>query len=326
MKIVVAIYSAYSSWNIPARYIDRLRAAFPAHEFLHARDEDEAAALIGDAEVAFASELRQRHLLAARRLRWIHSPAVGVGGMLFPEMLTSPVGLTNSRGIAADAIAEHVIAVVLALFKKLPMAVVRQTQRQWAFDAIVAPPHIRMLRGASVLVIGLGAIGSAVARNMTALGASVAALRRRAGAEGPPAVRVYPATELHERLREADVVIVAAPQTRETWGMIGREQFAAMRRDAVIVNVSRGKLIDEAALAEALADGVISGAALDVFEHEPLPRASPLWTLPNVLVTPHTSWFRADHWDAMTALFEDNLRRYERGQPLLNPVDKEAGY
>jgi len=137
---------------------------------------------------------------------------------------------------------------------------------------------------------------------------------------------VEPPDRLLELLPGADVVVIAAPQTRDTWGLIGAAELAAMRRDALLVNVSRGKLVDEAALASALARTPTLGAALDVFEQEPLPPDSPLWSLPNVLITPHVSGSRPDHWDAVTDLFEDNLRRFESGRPLLNVVNKEAGY
>jgi phosphoglycerate dehydrogenase-like enzyme len=127
-------------------------------------------------------------------------------------------------------------------------------------------------------------------------------------------------------LRSADVAVVTAPQTRDTRGLIGREELALMPRTAVLVNVSRGKLVDEAALADALRTGRIAGAALDVFEHEPLAADSPLWGLPNILITPHTSGFRPGRWEEAGALFAENLRRYEAGDPLLNVVDKHAGY
>lgn len=326
MRILVAIYSPFVGWSIPDRNMDDLRRTFPEHQFLRARSDDEAVDLIADADVAFASELRQPHLAAARHLRWVHSPAVGIGGMLFPEMLASDVTITNSRGVTAEPIAEHVVAVVLAMFRKLPIAIRRQTSRTWAQDEIAGPPPGRLLGRSRVLLIGLGAIGTAVARKMEALGATIAAVRRTVSAPAPRGVDVHSVAELHDQLGASDAVIITAPQTRATWGMIGREELRAMRRDAILVNVSRGKLVDEAALADALADGTIGGAALDVFEHEPLDPASPLWSLPNVLITPHTSWIRSDHWDAVTALFTDNLRRFDAGEPLINRVDKQAGY
>ena len=326
MNVLVAIYSPFAGWSIPERHIDALRRRFPHHQFHHARSADEAVALIADADVAFASELRRAHLAAARRLRWIHSPAVGVGGMLFPEMIESPVVITNSRGIAAETIAEHVVACVLAIFRKLPVAIRSQAASEWAQETMAAAPPVRMLAGSRVLLVGLGAIGTAVATKMLALGASVSALRRNVSAPAPAGVRVRPHDALREALPEAEVVVIAAPHTRSTRGLIGRDQLQAMRRDGVLVNVSRGALVDEAALADALREGTIAAAALDVFHEEPLPADSPLWRLPNLLITPHTSWIRSDHWEVMTSLFADNLRRVETGQPLLNLVDKHAGY
>jgi phosphoglycerate dehydrogenase-like enzyme len=326
MTVLVAIYSSFAGWTIPERHLEALRRRFPQHEFLRARSADEAVSLIADAAVAFASELRRPHLAAARQLRWIHSPAVGVGGMLFPEMVESAVIITNSRGVAAETIAEHVLACVLAVFRKLPLAIRSQASGEWAQDAIAAAPPVRMLAGSRVLVVGLGAIGRAVATKMLALGAAVSAVRRNVSAPAPSGVQVRSHDALRDALAQAEVVVIAAPHTKQTRGLIGREELAAMRRDAVLVNVSRGALVDEAALADALSRGCIGAAALDVFQEEPLSRASPLWTVPNLLITPHTSWIRADHWDVMTDLFADNLQRFDTGQPLMNVVDKTAGY
>jgi phosphoglycerate dehydrogenase-like enzyme len=326
VNILVAIYNPFPGWTIPDGHVGELRRRFPQYEFLHARNEDEAAALIRDADVAFASELRPRHLAAARRLRWIHSPAVGVGSMLFPEMVAAPILMTNSRGVAAQTIAEHVVACVLALFRKLPLAIRSQAAREWAQTAIAAPPPVRMLAGSRVLLVGLGAIGTAVAQKMLALGTTVGAVRRDVSAPVPDGVDVHPPGSLRDVLGSADIVVIAAPETAETRGLIGRDELRAMRRDAVLVNIARGAVVDEAALADALANGTLGGAALDVFEHEPLPGDSPLWTHPSVLITPHTSWIRADHWDVMSKLFADNLRRFEAGEPLANAVDKHAGY
>ena len=327
MNVLVSIHSPFVMWNIPQDHVLALARQFPAHVFTHARDDAEALESIGGADVAFSAQIRPEHLAAAVRLRWIHSPAAGVGSMLFPAMIDSPVVMTNSRGLSADTIAEHVIAVSLALFRRLHVAVRYQARREWAQDTIGHPPSNRMLSGAAVLVIGLGAIGTAVASRMQALGARVSAVRRRPTLESSAAlVRVWPHERLHEALSGADLVVLAAPQTAETRGMIGAAELRAMRQEAVLVNVSRGKLVDENALAAALRAGTVGGAALDVFAHEPLSPDSPLWDLPDVLITPHTAGFRSDHWDAATALFADNLRRFETGAPLVNVVDKRAGY
>ena len=326
MNVLLAIYSQFAMWTIPAAHVDRLRREFPRHTFLHALDDAGALRAMGDADLAFMGTLTRDQLAAASRLRWIHSPAAGVGGMLFPEMLASPIVITNSRGMSADTIAEHVLAVTLAIFRRLPHAFASQGSREWAQDAIGLAGH-RMLAGSRVLVVGLGAIGTAVARRMTGLGAQVVGVRKRIQAAASDVVREVVTPDcLLERLSDADVIVLCAPHTRETRGLIGAAELAAMSPDAIVVNVSRGQLIDEPALIAALRERRIGGAALDVFNDEPLPSDSPFWTLPNVLITPHTSGYRPDHWDAAIGLFAENLRRYDDGRPLLNVVDKHAGY
>jgi len=327
MNILISIHSTFAMWNIPQASVERLRGDFPQHTFLHAPGDPEALGVIPEAEAAFMGTMQREQFLAAGRLRWVHSPAAGVGGMLFPEMVASPVIITNSRGMSADTIAEHVLAVTLAIFRRLPHACRSQHDREWAQDAISAAGH-RSIAGARVLVIGLGAIGAAVAARLSALGATVRGIRRRAAsaADVDGVASIHAPDEIGALLPRADVVVLSAPHTRETRGLIGRAELAAMSPDAILVNVSRGQLVDEAALIDALRDRRIGGAALDVFNDEPLPADSPFWTLPNVLITPHTAGWRPDHWDAAVALFAGNLRRFEAGRPLLNVVDKLAGY
>jgi phosphoglycerate dehydrogenase-like enzyme len=327
MRILVAIYSPFRSWCIPDAQVDWLRETFPQHEFVNASDDADALAVVPDVEVAFSSLINREQFDAARRLRWIHSPAAGVGGMLFPEMVASPIVMTNSRGLSAPSIAEHTIAVVLALLRSLPLGYRRQTARQWAQDEFDGAGAIRLLRDAHMLVVGVGAIGSHVARLAAAFGAEVTGIRRRVDGGVPDGVRaIFAPAELHARLPEADIVVIAAPQTRDTVHLIGARELSMMKPGAVLVNVSRGKLVDQAALLEALASGRLRGAALDVFEHEPLDAASPLWAREDVVVTPHVSGFHVHYWRDAAALFAENLRRYEAGQPLRNLVDKPAGY
>ena len=327
MNVLVAIYSRFAVWNLPPVYVERLQHDFPAHRFLHAQGANDTLALVPQAEILFASHVPPAHLEAAGKLRWIHTPVAGVGHLLSPELIARDVVLTNARGMSAGTIAEHVIAVTLAVYRKLPQAFRAQEARTWAQDAIAAPPACRMIAGSSVLVVGLGAIGLAVARALSALGARVVGVKRRVTGPPPSGVAaVHEPAELSKLLPSADIVVIAAPETSETRHLIAAAELAAMRRDALIVNVSRGGVIDERALVTALSSGTIGGAALDVFDDEPLPPDHPLWTLPNVLITPHTSGFRPDHWDAAVAMFAENLRRFEAGQPLLNVVDKDAGY
>jgi phosphoglycerate dehydrogenase-like enzyme len=327
VTILVLIHSVFRMWTIPSGHVDRLRASFPQHTFLHAHGEDEAARLIGDADAAFSAQITPRLLDASRRLRWIHSPAAGIAGMLFPAMVDAPIVITNGRGISAATIAEHIIAVILALFRRIPTVVQRQQEKVWAQDEIGASPGSRTIAGSRVLIVGLGSIGAAAAVRLDALGASVFAVRRRLDAPPVPGVTsVHPPEDLLALLPEADVVVLTAPQTRVTRGLIGGEELQAMKPGAILVNVSRGGLVEEEALIAALRAGQIGGAALDVFRNEPLDDTSPLWDVPNLLITPHTAGFRLDHWDATIDLFADNLRRFERGEPLVNVVDKHAGY
>jgi phosphoglycerate dehydrogenase-like enzyme len=329
--ILVAIYSRFLAWNIPPDHVTALRERFPQHTFLHARTSEEALELAGAADIMFTAVLRPNVFEAAPKLQWIHSPAAGLEFILFPAVIESPVLVTNSRGLSADTIAEHILTVVLALFRKLPMAVEAQRSREWAQASIVADPPLRTIVGSRVLIVGLGAIGLAAAQRFASLGAQVDAVRRRPELPKPGAVDHVVSTErLIDLLPRADVVILAAPETAATRHLIGARELAAMRRGSLLVNVSRGALVDETALVSALTaprgDRTLAAAALDVFEREPLPAENPLWSLPNVLITPHLAGFRPDHWDAVCSVFAENLHRFDTGQALLNVVDKREGY
>jgi phosphoglycerate dehydrogenase-like enzyme len=325
MKVLTSIVPD-GVWVLPPALVDRLRAEFPALDIVDAPRPEDRARELPDAEIAFLSRLRAEEFEPARRLRWIQSPAAGVGNLLFPALRASDVVVTNARGIHGAPIAEHVVAVSIALLRQIPFAIRRQASHDWAKDTLPLSSY-RAFAGCCVGLVGLGAIGSAIAAKASALGARVIALRRNPAAPPPPGVSaVYPPDRLPAVLAEADILVLAAPLTPTTAGLIGRAELRQMKRDAILVNISRGKLVREPELTEELANGTIGGAALDVFEHEPLDPASPLWELPNVLITPHTSAFRADYWDAAVTLFADNLARYLGGRPLLNVVDKEAGY
>jgi phosphoglycerate dehydrogenase-like enzyme len=327
VNVFVGIHNAFAIWTIPRSYVERLARDFPEHSFIHAESPEAWLRGIEEADVAFSAQLTPEHMERASRLRWVHSPAAGIGAMLFPAMVASPVIMTNSRGISADTIAEHVVAVTLALFRKLPLAVRSQGAREWVQQAMASPPPIRLIAGSRVLVVGLGSIGLAASKLFTALGAHVTGIRRNISAPCPEGVEaVHALSRLPDLLPAADVVVICAPETAQTQHLIGAGELVAMSSQAVLVNVSRGNLVDEDALASAIQTGHIGGAALDVFETEPLPEDSPLWALPDVLITPHSAGVRPDHWDAVTDLFAENLRRFTAGQDLLNVVDKAAGY
>jgi len=322
--ILVSIHSGFRMWTIPDEYVEALRRLCPGDVVRHARSDAEAQEMIQDAEIAFSGHITPEHLTAAERLRWVHSPAAGVGNMLYPAMVQRAIAMTNGRGTSAENIAEHVLALVLALFRRLPEAFARQREHVWAQDELSGP---RTIAGSRFLIVGLGAIGAATASRLHGLGATVIGVRRNLEAPPVPGVAsIHSPEALSDLLGDADAVIISAPHTQATHGLIGAAETARMKPGSILVNVSRGSLVDEEALARALRSGHLGGAALDVLRDEPLAAGHAMWDVPNLLITPHIAGFRRDHWEAAIALFAENRRRFEHGEPLLNVVDKSAGY
>lgn len=291
-------------------------------------------------------------------LRWIQLVSAGADHLVNHPVWSSDVVITSSKGIHAVPIAEHVFGMILAITRGLTHFELAQRDRRWLHGrsqrtSVGIGPFIE-LYGKTLGIVGWGSIGDGVAHLAHAFGMRVIGTRYHAvTAEptgrhaspfthppmtDPPAVEpdmVYPADQLDAVLRQSDVVVVALPGTSETRHVIGAQQLRAMKPDAILVNVGRGSAINEAALIDAInqhgrgpeEDGVgIRAAALDVFEHEPLSAESPLWSMPNVLITPHVAGGSAEMWPRAVHLFCDNLRRYTRGEPLLNVVDRERGY
>jgi phosphoglycerate dehydrogenase-like enzyme len=323
--ILVGVISPAAAWVMPRRYVDQLRREFPQHTFLDAWDRDTLRRLLPEADVAFTPFVDRDVFASASRLRWVQSPAVGVGSLMFPELLASPVVITSARGIRARSIAEHVLGVTIALARAMPAALHAQTAHRWAQEELET--EARTLQGQRMGIVGLGAIGLELVKIAAPFGFRISAIRRRAGEPPPDGVEaVWTPDRLPDLLSQSDVVVLAAPHTPETKRLIGRAQLDRMKRGALLVNIARGKLVDDEAVIDALRDGRLGGAALDVFSQEPLDASSPYWDLPNVIITPHTSGAMKDYWTPLVALFSDNLRRFEKGEPLLNVVDKVAGY
>jgi len=339
-RYVVDLRDHRPIWTIPDGAVEEIRAAFPPEwegvvvgAPADGRGDGggpspEALAAVRDAEVYLGYGIPPELFRAAGGgLRWVHSGAAGVGSMLHPEILDSGVVLTNSAGIHAEPIADTVLAMALHFARGLDFAVRAQARRSWdrdPFDAADSP--LREVEELTVGVLGLGGIGRAVARRFAALGARVLATRR-GGGSAPDGVELLRGEDALGRLLErSDVLVVTVPETDATRGMIGREALARLPRGAVLVNVARGRVVDEDALVEALRGGRLRGAGLDVFAREPLPRESPLWDLSNVLVTPHVSGTSRRFWRREADLIVENVRRYLAGAPLLNVVDKSAGY
>jgi phosphoglycerate dehydrogenase-like enzyme len=330
------------NWALPPEAEQAIRAAAPPDWRIHtvgaptssdgdgaATPSREALEAIVNAEVYFGFGITRPLFLAAERLRWVHSAAAGVRGALFAEMLASPVLLTNSAGIHAVPIAETVVGGILYLLRGLDMAVDQQRDGRWDKSRFVATDSVlRELGDCRVLILGTGGIGSEVARRVAAFGARCIGVRRRPERGAPLGFeRVIGLQALDEELPAADVVVLAAPLTEETNAVLNEARIARLRRGAIVVNVARGALLDEDALAATVAADRIRGAVLDVFRDEPLAANSPLWQLRSVLITPHVSPVSPGRfWPRQLELFLENWRRYVDGRPLRNLVDKRAGY
>jgi D-2-hydroxyacid dehydrogenase (NADP+) len=327
-KLLIATEHQLNLYVAPEWFAERMKKDFPSLEVVRLTSYARIADGIADADVVFSQVVNRDHFLAAKKLRWIHSPSAAVHQFLYPELTNSEVVLTNGREVHAPVVAEQVMAMIFALARKIPESVRFQLKHVWAqgifWDTGISPTEVA---DATLGLVGLGSIGRNVAQRASAMGMKVIAVREHADRAKPEHVdEVLPASRLHELLSRSDYVVLSPPVTPATKGMIGREQLAAMKKTAYLINVGRGPLVVEADLVEALRSRQIAGAALDVFDQEPLPAESPLWDLENLLITPHTGGMTEKMWDRHYAVFTENLRRFMAREPLLAVVDKRAGY
>ncbi|WP_203658058.1 D-2-hydroxyacid dehydrogenase [Actinocatenispora rupis] len=287
--------------------------------------EDELPAALKDADALLVWDFRSRAVPAAWPVdgphpRWVHVAAAGVDTVLCPALREGGVTVTNSRGVFDTPIAEYVTGLVLAMAKGMPDTLAAQRERRWAYR------ETESVAGRSALVVGTGPIGRAIARMLTAVGLRVTGVGRTERASDADFGTVHGFPALPGLLGDADYVVLAAPLTEQTTGMIDAAALAAMRPGARLVNIGRGPLVVTADLVAALTAGRIAGAALDVFDTEPLPPDSPLWTVPGLVVSPHMSGDTLGWRDDLAALFADNLDRWLADQPLRNVVDLRLGY
>ena len=317
-RLVVAV-------PLEERHLARLRERFPDLRLdvvKRVRPED-----LAEADGLVGWQLDAEGVAAAPRLGWFQNGGAGVEGLPLRELASRGVIVTNASGVHAINIGEHVLAMMLAFARGLPALVRAQEARRWRDDDDVARARRFELHGQTLLLVGLGDIGLAVAERARAFGMRVLGTRRRSDLATPPGVdEVVPMEQLTDGLGRADHVVVSVPLTGATAGLIGAAELAAMKRGAYLYNVGRGGTVDTPALVEALAAGHLGGAGLDVTDPEPLPEDSPLWGMANVLITSHTSGGTPKYWDRGIELIEENIRRYRAGEPLLNEVDAGEGY
>jgi D-2-hydroxyacid dehydrogenase (NADP+) len=327
MNVLIFTVWPVAFWQTPKSQVERLRERFPEVKFTHALTDAEAAIAIETANVALASRLSPAMVERATHLRWVHSTAAAVGILPLRELAERRISVTNSRGIQAVPIAEHVMGGLLVLSRRINLMLDAQRERRWIQNELTRDAWPWSLNGRNMTIVGLGTIGQEVARRAHAFGMRVTGIRRRLDQPAPAFVdRIVGPDRLDEALRGCDALVVSAPFLAGTDRLIRAEQIALLNPGAIVINVARGKIIDESALVDALQAGALGGAVLDVFEREPLDPASPLWRLPNVVISPHSAGVRPDHWDEVIDLFAENLRRYRCGEPLLNMVNCDAGY
>ena len=328
MNVMIFTVWPVAFWQTPKSQVERLRKRFPEISFRHALTDDEASLAIETTDIALASRLSAAMVERAPRLRWVHSTAAAVANLLpLDEFAARGIIVTNSRGIQAVPIAEHVMGGLLVLARRFNVMFDAQRDRRWIQNDLTRNAWPWSLQGRKMTILGLGTIGQEVARRAHAFGMSVTGIRRRLDQPVPAFVeRMVGPDRLHDALSGCDVLVISAPFISGTDGLIGTKEIELLNGGAIIINVARGKIVDEPALITAIQRGHLGGAVLDVFESEPLDRASSLWSLPNVIISPHSAGVRPDHWDEVIDLFSENLRRFQRGEPLLNMVNCDAGY
>lgn len=340
-RAVIDLGSARPVWHVPQQTVDTVRRALGASwdtiqvstpaisDGDGARASAEAVAAACGAEVYFGWGVPVGVARAARgTLRWAHTASAGARASLSPEFLATGAVLTNSRGVQAEPMADWTIAAIAFCLRGLHVAVQAQRAHDWAKDSFTdGRVTVRELAGTRVGIVGLGGVGRAVARRCHALGMEVRATRRRPAARWPRGVLwVGDSNDLVPLARRSDVLVITAPETPDTEGLVNEEALAALPNGSFVINVSRGVLVNEAALLRHLESDHLAGCVLDVFADEPLPRDHPFWDHPKVLVTPHISAVSTQYWERETSLIVENIERYHAGRRLKNRVDPELGY
>lgn len=318
-QLTVVVHGASQVTDVPHldELADRVTLKF-------APDGDALAKHLPGADVLLGWNFSARDLQDAwsqvDQLRWIHWCGAGVDAAMFPELVSSNVTLTNARGIFDRAMAEYALGAILSFAKLMPDSLRLQMKHEWSYRMG------EMIEGKRALVVGVGSIGRAIGRLLSAVGMDVVGVGRTARAGGDAFTRIVGIDQLDAELAGADYVVLITPLTEQTRGLFSGERFARMRASARFVNLGRGALVDERAMIDALNRGVIAGAALDVFEVEPLPADSPLWDMPNVIVSPHNSGDYIGFHAVMARAFLQNFERFVSGEELVNVVDKSVGF
>jgi phosphoglycerate dehydrogenase-like enzyme len=303
------------------KYIEHLEINFPEASFRLSNSKAELMEMVGDADALFGWP-SDAVIAAGKKLRWMHILGAGADGFTKAPVAERGIVVTNGRGIAASNIAEHVLSLMFSFARALPALARAQREQEWTKSQQL---RLFELSGQTVGIIGLGAIGQSLASKAGALGMKVLGARRSQGAV-PGVDQMFQTDQLPELGAKVDHLVACVPGTPDSIGLLDARVFSAMRRGSYFYNVGRGNTVVTEDLLQALAQGTIAGAGLDVVDPEPLPKGHPLWHHPNVIMTSHTAGNTAQYWDRGIVLFERNLRAFMAGVPLTNTVDFARGY
>jgi D-2-hydroxyacid dehydrogenase (NADP+) len=326
-KLVVCVWHRFEQWRAQPVMPETIRRRWPEMLVVHLPDYERLPQELPDTDIFVGASLRPEQFQHARKLKWIHSTAVGVSQLMYSELRSSGVILTNPSGILSALMAEHTVGLMIALARHFPDSVRYQDRARWSqIEVSSQPGPLTELNGQLLLIVGYGSIGREIARRARAFDMRVWGVTRSGKGDATHAEEILPVAQLEDALPHADFVVLSAPDTQETQQLIGPAQIAKMKPGARLINVGRGSLLDEAALIRALETGALGGAALDVAATEPLPAESRLWKTPNLLITPHVSGVSDRLWQKETKLLMDLLERWFDGRDLFNVVDFSRGY
>ncbi len=316
-QLKILTTSTWEKWQKEA-----ILKVMPNVTFLEPRTDGKLEELIQTANILYGStNISPRELACSKSLKMLHVTSTGVDRYLVPEFEQSDIILVNSRGVHGVTVGDHAMAMLLALSRGFPGAWDNKRNKKWNANK----NEIINLPGKTVGLLGLGAIGVEVAARSKAFGMKVSGIRR-SGKHSAYVDEVLPPSGMNQILNKSDFIVCSLPLTQATYHLITIREFTMMKQSAFFINVGRGPVVKESDLIEALSKGLIKGAGLDVFEEEPLPINSPLWEMPNVIITPHSAGFDERRDEKSMNIFVENLIRYQQGRPLVNVVDKRAGY
>jgi len=317
------ILLGFRNGELPGDALEQIRMIAPDYEYIVTDKADEIEKYLDRIKIA-VRHVPLSLIDRAPLIQWYHHWYAGVDWLEgFPRIREGGLIVTNASGVHAVSVTEQVLSMMLAFARNLHLNVRAQTRREWRRDTYDA---LFELAGKRLLIVGLGAIGEHCARAAQSLGMEVTGIRRHPDRTSDAVARVYGPEQLHGELGKADFVVIILPATPDTKKLFSKREFEAMQKNSYFINVGRGPIVDETALIHALQNGRIRGAGLDVFETEPLPPDSPLWDMEQVIITPHTGGYTPEYFRRSWPIFTENLKRFVEGRPLLNVVNKAAGY